>query len=114
MEQADKLFKDISKRSSRLVSILQSIKEKSEFYDKTCEKWEKICLDIPDQINKGLIKVAVAGAVKSGKSTFINSIFQADFLKRGAGVVTSVVTKIRRQDTLKAKLLIKSWDEINL
>ena len=112
MEQASKLFKDISKRSLLLFNIIQSIKEKSEFYDKTCKKWEKICLDIPDQINKGinkgLIKVAVTGAVKSGKSTFINSIFQADFLKRGAGVVTSVVTKIRRQDTLNAKLLISS------
>jgi len=36
-----------------------------------------------------------------------------DFLKRGAGVVTSIVTKIRKGDLMRAQLFFKSWDEIN-
>ena len=114
MGQESKLSKDISKISSSLFQIIQKIKKNTEFYDDTCRKWGKTCREIPSQVNNDLIKVAVTGAVKSGKSTFVNSIFQSDFLKRGAGVVTSVITKIRIKEKLRAKLLLKSWDEINL
>ncbi|MCK5313012.1 MAG: dynamin family protein [Desulfobacteraceae bacterium] len=113
MDQPSKQLRDISEKSASLVKIIQNIKNNSELYDNTCHKWGQICLNMPDQVKKGIIRIAVTGAVKSGKSTFINSIFKTDFLKRGAGVVTSVVTKIQRQDSLNAKLLIKSWDEIN-
>ena len=113
MAQESKLSKDISKISSSLFQIIQKIKKNTEFYDDTCRKWGKTCSEIPFQVNDDLIKVAVTGAVKSGKSTFVNSIFKSDFLKRGAGVVTSVITKIRIKERLKAKLLLKSWDEIN-
>jgi GTPase SAR1 family protein len=113
MDHTNTLSKDISKKASSLYQIIQNIKEIPGLFDDTCKKWEKICTEIPDQIYRDFIKIAVIGAVKSGKSTFVNSIFKTDFLKRGAGVLTSVVTKIRRQNKLRAKLLIKSWDEIN-
>ncbi|MCK5542929.1 MAG: dynamin family protein [Desulfobacterales bacterium] len=113
MDQANKLLKDLSKKASSLYQIIQKIKKNPDFYDEACKKWEETCKQIPDQINKDSIKIAVTGTIKSGKSTFVNSIFKADFLKRGAGVLTSIVTKIQRQDELRAKLLIKSWDEIN-
>jgi hypothetical protein len=53
------------------------------------------------------------GTIKSGKSTFINSLFKGDYLKRGAGVVTSIITRVRSGKQLNAKLLFKSWDEVN-
>ena len=37
----------------------------------------------------------------------------ADYLKRGAGVVTSIVTRIKSGSTLRAKLVFKSWEEVN-
>ncbi len=110
----NKLPEEIFNEFSYLLQIIQKIKKNSELYDDTFKKWENSCLDILKHVEKGLIKVAVTGAVKSGKSTFVNSIFHADFLKRGSGVLTSVVTKIRKHDKLKAKLEIRSWDEINL
>ena len=51
--------------------------------------------------------------IKSGKSTFLNSIFKGEYVKRGAGVITSIVTRVRRGEHLRAKLFFKSWDEIN-
>jgi GTPase SAR1 family protein len=57
--------------------------------------------------------VAVVGPIKSGKSTFLNSILKGDYLKRGAGVVTSIVTRVRSGDRLSAHLYFKSWDEVN-
>ena len=64
-------------------------------------------------MDEEIIRVAVVGAIKSGKSTFVNSLFKADYLNRGAGVVTSIVTRIRQGPYLKAKLYFKSWDEVN-
>jgi len=61
-----------------------------------------------------IIRVAIVGPIKSGKSTFLNSIFKGEFVKRGAGVITSIVTRVRSGGAhLRAKLIFKSFDEIN-
>jgi GTPase SAR1 family protein len=77
------------------------------------EQWRSSCADIHRNITAHLIRIGVVGAIKSGKSTLVNTLLQDDYLKRGAGVVTSIVTRIRRGDKLKARLYFKSWDEIN-
>ena len=76
-------------------------------------EWEKTCEYLPGQLNENTIRVAIVGTIKSGKSTFLNSIFQGEFVKRGAGVITSIVTRVRNAERLRAKLFFKSWDEIN-
>ncbi|MCD6224015.1 MAG: dynamin family protein [Deltaproteobacteria bacterium] len=75
--------------------------------------WSKNCEEIRRQIEEEILRVAVVGPIKSGKSTFTNYLFHGDYLKRSAGVVTSIVTKIQKGDSLKAKLFFKSWDEVN-
>ena len=77
------------------------------------DQWEKVGHVIEKQINEDTLKIAVVGAIKSGKSTFINAFLEGDYLKRGAGVVTSIVTKIRKGSTLTASLFFKTWDEVN-
>ena len=57
--------------------------------------------------------MAVVGPIKSGKSTFVNSLFRGDYLKRGAGVVTSIVTRMSKGEALQAELWFKSYDEVN-
>ncbi len=81
--------------------------------DDTFRSWEEQCRDIRRQLSEDLLRVAVVGPIKSGKSTFVNSLFAGDYLKRGAGVVTAIVTRIRRGDRLRATLFFKSWDEVN-
>ncbi len=76
--------------------------------------WENTCSGINKQISEEKIRVAVVGPIKSGKSTFLNALFKGDYLKRGAGVITSIVTRIHSGDCLKAKLVFKSWEEVNL
>jgi GTPase SAR1 family protein len=71
------------------------------------------CRQIPLHIQSGLIKIAVVGVIKSGKSTFINSLAGRELVKRGAGVVTSITTRIRKGKKNEAVLTLKSWDEIN-
>ncbi len=75
--------------------------------------WRRICDSIRRQLDEETVRVAVVGAIKSGKSTFINALFGEDYLKRGAGVITSIVTRVRRGPVLQASLHFKSWDEVN-
>jgi GTPase SAR1 family protein len=75
--------------------------------------WEKVGHSIEEQIHDDILRVAVVGAIKSGKSTFVNSLLGGDYLKRGAGVVTSIVTRIRKSSQLTASLDFKTWDDVN-
>jgi len=59
------------------------------------------------------LRVAVAGTVKSGKSTLVNALIGRDLLKRGAGIITSLVTRVRPGPELRAELLLKGWVQVN-
>ncbi|MGD9007934.1 MAG: dynamin family protein [Desulfobacteraceae bacterium] len=77
------------------------------------DQWKQIGAQIEQQLMEHVVRIAVVGAIKSGKSTLVNALLRDDHLKRGAGVVTSIVTRVRWGEKLKAKLFFKSWDEIN-
>ncbi len=96
-----------------LSSILSEVNERTEASDARFSDWQKACSEIHKQIAEDIVRVAVIGTIKSGKSTFVNSLFRGDYLKRGAGVVTSIVTRVRNGKALRAVLFFKSWDEIN-
>ena len=104
---------DLQKLCSDISTFLLSAKELPGVGGDSFKDWETMCLTIRKQMDEEIVRVAVVGAIKSGKSTFVNSLFKADYLNRGAGVVTSIVTRIRRGPYLKAKLYFKSWDEVN-
>ena len=100
----------ISKDVSGLFSNAKSIPGMSNH---SFHAWEKTNSRVTRQLSEETIRVAVVGPIKSGKSTFINSLFKGEYLKRGAGVITSIVTRVRSGDKLRARLSFKSWDEIN-
>ncbi|MBS0014752.1 MAG: dynamin family protein [Desulfobacterales bacterium] len=77
------------------------------------EQWRHLCENCRQRLEEDLLRMAVVGTIKSGKSTFINSLFSGDYLKRGAGVITSIVTRVRRAERLEAVVYFKSWEEIN-
>ena len=101
---------NINRDVSSLFSTAKSIPGMADY---SFGEWEKTCKNLPRQLAEDTIRVAIVGPIKSGKSTFLNSIFKGDYVKRGAGVITSIVTRVRRSDHLRAKLLFKSWDEVN-
>ncbi|MCF8025570.1 MAG: dynamin family protein [Desulfobacteraceae bacterium] len=76
-------------------------------------EWHNSCRHTEQRLDDDLLHMGVVGTIKSGKSTFINALLGGDYLKRGAGVITSIVTKVRRSDSLRAVLTFKSWAEIN-
>lgn len=101
---------DINGEVNELIDECQALAANSS---KPFSQWKTSCDIISRQLTEHVVRIGVVGAIKSGKSTFINALLRDDYLKRGAGVVTSIVTRIRQGDRQLAKLYFKSWDEIN-
>jgi len=104
----------IEKTVNDILTILQLIEEVPQMSDSSFNDYQTICRRIPKSISEGRLKIAVAGVIKSGKSTFVNSLVGKELLQRGAGVVTSITTRIRKGRKNQANLYFKSWDDINL
>jgi GTPase SAR1 family protein len=99
--------------NSDILSLFSNAKSIPGMPERAFEDWENTCMGIKRQMSEDIIRVAVIGSVKSGKSTFVNSLFKGDYLKRGAGIVTSIVTKVHSGKRLNATLYFKSWEEVN-
>ena len=93
--------------------LLEDAEKITERVDDGFSHWKTTCQTISEQMSEEIMRVAVVGAIKSGKSTFVNSLFGKDYLKRGAGVVTSIVTRVKTGSRLRAILYLKNWDEVN-
>jgi hypothetical protein len=104
----------IAKIINNTLNILQECKTIPQMYDNFFDNYQKTCHRILEDIHSKRLKIAVAGAIKSGKSTFINSLVGKDLVQRGAGVVTSITTRIRKGKKNRANIYFKSWDTINL
>ncbi len=66
-----------------------------------------------NELTEETFRVAVIGSVKAGKSTFVNYLLGRDLLKRGAGIITSVVTRVIDGPELSATLTLKGIALIN-
>lgn len=104
----------VEKIADNLSGILEHACKITGLDDGSFNQYQQICTDIPDHIRSGRLKIAVVGVIKSGKSTFVNSFLKKELVKRGAGVVTAITTRIRKGEKNKANLYFKTWDEINL
>ena len=113
MDAYNYLKEEILKINQDILSLISKAKSMPGMSETSFGDWEKTCQGLPDQMMEDIMRVAVVGPIKSGKSTFLNSRLRGDYLKRGAGVVTSIVTRVRSGDRLSAHLYFKSWDEVN-
>jgi len=113
MQDYDNLKYELQAVNQGICELMQRARQVPATSEQIFEEWETACHKIEGQLEDDLIRVAVVGAIKSGKSTLINAMLSGDYLKRGAGVVTSMVTRLRRGPRLKARLYFKSWQEVN-
>ncbi len=113
MDADNQLIYKIEEITRDLSAALYRMKSIPGMCDNTIKREILSCESISRHLRSDIIRIAVVGAIKSGKSTFINSWLKKDVLKRGAGVVTSIVTRVRKGKFLQAVVSLKSWDEIN-
>ncbi|MFC1798809.1 dynamin family protein [Thermodesulfobacteriota bacterium] len=113
MDQYQTLKRELVKIKKDVAALVIEAKSIPGVQNDVFRAWEKLFDFFEDEVSEDIVRVAVVGPIKSGKSTFVNSLYHKDYLKRGAGVVTSIVTRIRNGDNLRAILYFKSWKEIN-
>ncbi len=77
------------------------------------EHWLKVVSQIRGHLAEDCLRVAVVGTVKSGKSTLINALLGRDLLRRGAGILTAMITRVQTGPDAKALLRFKEWPEIS-
>jgi hypothetical protein len=77
------------------------------------QHWQKVLAQVQAHVAEDTCRLAVVGAVKSGKSTMINALVGRDLLRRGAGILTAMVTRVQPGPESRAVLRFKGWDEIN-
>jgi hypothetical protein len=77
------------------------------------QHWQKVLAQVQAHVAEDTCRLAVVGAVKSGKSTMINALVGRDLLRRGAGILTAMVTRVQPGPESRAVLTFKGWDEIN-
>jgi GTPase SAR1 family protein len=75
--------------------------------------WRRSLEAMAASLQEQTLRIAVVGSVKAGKSTFINALHGRDLLKRGAGIITAFITRIRSGSEECGWVEIKSWAEIN-
>jgi GTPase SAR1 family protein len=113
MQAYDELKNELIDLTQEFAALIERAGATNGLAEASLGKSLASCHTIKRQLNEETIRVAVVGPIKSGKSSFANSILGGDYLKRGAGVVTSFVTRVHFGHTLKAELQFKTWDEIN-
>ena len=59
------------------------------------QHWQKVLSQVQAHMAEDTCRLAVVGAVKSGKSTMINALLGQDLLKRGAGILTAMITRVQ-------------------
>lgn len=99
--------------AARTLDVLESSRAIPGFHDRGYDDFHQICHNIPRQISEGFIKIAVVGVIKSGKSTLVNALTGKELVRRGAGAMTSITTRIRKGKKNQATVYFKSWDRIN-
>ena len=107
------LYQTIDTIASDILAVIQMMEDVPLMSGSALENYKKNCRRIPEQVRSNLIKIAVVGVVKSGKSTLINAMVGKELVKRGAGVVTAITTRIRKGGKNRARVFLKSWDDIN-
>jgi hypothetical protein len=113
MTTSNDTYPQVAAIVSDILSVIDTMETVPPLADDMLESVKIRCGKIPEQIQSNRIKIAVVGVIKSGKSTLINAMTGKEVVKRGAGVVTAVTTRIRKGKKNRAVLFLKSWDDIN-
>ena len=80
--------------------------------DRQIRSWRESLSSASRELEEKNTRVSIVGPVKSGKSTFGNYLLGEDLLKRGAGVITAIVTRVLFGAGLRADLTLKGLNAI--
>ena len=105
--------KKLQYRAEILDETILELEHHGATEDTTTARWRAYLGGVHDSLQDPLLKIAVTGSVKSGKSTLINAMIGTDLLRRGAGIITAFVTRIVSGEGEGGWVELKSWPQVN-
>lgn len=105
--------KKIEHRESLLEEQIRALEEHGLSDPAQSALWRNHLSQVSCCLDERLLRIAVVGSVKSGKSTLINTLLGRDLLKRGAGITTAFITRIRTDRDEGGWVELKSWRQIH-
>ncbi|MEC7217594.1 MAG: dynamin family protein [SAR324 cluster bacterium] len=99
------LFPPLAETRSQLEKLAELLQWKDA---PQLRHWQETLQHAEARLQQAKVRIAVLGAVKSGKSTLLNALLGADRLRRGAGILTSIVTRVQPGEISRAHLRFKS------
>jgi hypothetical protein len=105
--------KKIQYRAEILEETIRELQHHGVAEESTAARWRTHLSGVYDSLQDPLLKIAVTGSVKSGKSTLINAMIGADLLRRGAGIITAFITRLVSGRGEGGWIELKSWGQLN-
>jgi len=104
----------IRQRLEIVQDTLQGLEQKGLAEAGVADRWRDQLHHVGTSLQDSLLRVGVVGSVKSGKSTLINSLLGKDLLKRGAGIVTAFITRVRTDRDVAGWVELKSLPSVQM
>lgn len=111
--RANELKGELGALRDDLSVFLDDFESRLEIGTDQIGSWKSSLNQAGQELAEDTFRAAVIGSVKAGKSTFINYLLGRDLLKRGAGIITSIVTRVMGGPTLAATLTLKGMQQVN-
>ncbi|MDY6910087.1 MAG: dynamin family protein, partial [Thermodesulfobacteriota bacterium] len=95
MNEYERFKQKIQAQAETLQDAVQRLEDNRLIDGAKADRWKAQLRLAVGSMETPLVRIAVVGSVKSGKSTLINAVLGTDLLKRGAGIITAFITRIR-------------------
>lgn len=102
----------IQQRIETLDGLIGQLESHEAIEKDLTSRWRDQLNLVEAALQDNVVRVAVVGSVKSGKSTLINTLLGRDLLKRGAGITTAFITRIRTDGEIGGWVELKPWAQI--
>lgn len=106
------LKKKIEQRAAILGETIQGIESRGLVEQAAAGRWREQLEEVRSSLADPLLRIAVVGTVKSGKSTLVNALVEKDLLKRGAGIITAFITRLVVNNEPEGWVEFKAWPQI--
>ena len=113
MSEYPQLKLDLEHWLDRLHQTINQLADGRFFDPEQISRWREHLSYARGSLRDVPLRIAVVGAVKSGKSTLINALLARDLLKRGAGITTAFITRIITNDRWGGWVEFKAWPQVN-
>jgi hypothetical protein len=112
MTEYRELKKKIEQRVAVLAETIQELESREIVEEQASARWKEQLIQVRTSLEDPLLRIAVVGTVKSGKSTLINALAGKDLLKRGAGIITAFITRLITHGEIDGWVELKPWSQV--